>query len=119
MKDTPATDPFSMFRDMVNQWEKVANEYGGKIASTSEFAQGMQGMTAMSLQMQQAVQDGMTKVLAAANIPSREDMAALGARVASIEAHLAKIAAALGEPSKAAEAAPRPKRTKQPPSKPK
>jgi hypothetical protein len=40
--ETP-TDPFAMFRQMVNQWEKMANDLGSKTLSTSEFAQGIQG----------------------------------------------------------------------------
>lgn len=116
MTDKTPTDPFSMFRDMVNQWEKAANEYGGKIAGSTEFAQGMQGATAISMQIQQAVHEGMTKVLAATNIPSREDIAALGARVGAIEAQLSRIEAALGA-APATPPAPKPKRTKQPPAK--
>ena len=115
MTDKPTTDPFSMFRDMVNQWEQAANDYGSKITSTSEFAKGMQGATAISLQIQQAVQDGMTKVFAAANIPSRDDIAALSTRVAAIEVQLHRIVEALGAQSSKS-SAPKPKRTKQPPS---
>lgn len=116
MTDKNPADPFGVFRDMVNQWEKAANEFGGKVAGSSEFAQSMQGATAMSLQIQQAVHEGMTKVLAATNIPSRDDLAALGERVGSMEAQLARIEAALGAPATAsATAKPKPKRTKQPP----
>jgi hypothetical protein len=112
--ETP-TDPFAMFRQMVNQWEKMANDLGGKALSTSEFAQGIQGATAFSLQMQQAVHDAMTKVLAAANMPSREDLAGIGQRVAQMEAQLSRIEATLGATTRAA-ATPKPKRTKQPPA---
>lgn len=113
MTDKNPADPFGMFRDMVNQWEKATNEFGGKVAGSSEFAQSMQGATAMSLQIQQAVHEGMTKVLAATNIPSRDDLAALGERVGSMEAQLARIEAALG--ATATTGKPKPKRTKQPP----
>lgn len=116
MTERTPPDPFSMFRNMVNQWEKAANEYGGKVAGSSEFAQGMQGATAISMQIQQAVHEGMTKVLAATNIPSREDIAALGARVGAIEAQLSRIEAGLGS-TPSSSAAPKPKRTKQPPAK--
>lgn len=118
MTDKTPTDPFSMFRDMVNQWEKAANDYGGKIVGSSEFARGMQGATAISMQVQQAVHEGMTKVLAATNIPSREDIAALGVRVGAIEAQLARIETALGA-APTGSSAPKPKRSKQPPARPK
>jgi hypothetical protein len=116
MTDKIPTDPFAMFRDMVSQWEKATNDFGGKIAGSSEFAKSMQGATAMSMQIQQAVHEGMTKVLAATNIPSREDIAALGARVGNIESQLSRIEAALGATA-APPSAPKPKRTKLPPSK--
>ena len=118
MSEKTPTDPFAMFRDMVNQWEKAANDYGGKIAGSSEFARSMQGATAFSMQIQQAVHEGMTKVLAATNIPSREDLAALGERVGNIEAQLSRIESALGA-STTHSSSPKPKRTKQPPTKPK
>ncbi len=118
MNEKTPTDPFSMFRDMVSQWEKAANDYGGKIAGSSEFARSMQGATAFSMQIQQAVHEGMTKVLAATNIPSREDLAALGERVGNIEAQLSRIESALGA-SKTPSSSPKPKRTKLPPAKPK
>ena len=116
MSEKTPTDPFAMFRDMVNQWEKAANDYGGKIAGSSEFARSMQGATAFSMQIQQAVHEGMTKVLAATNIPSREDLAALGERVGNIEAQLSRIESALGA-SATHSSSPKPKRTKLPPTK--
>jgi hypothetical protein len=109
-------DPMGMFRQMVDQWEKLTNEYGGKLAQTSEFAQGMQGMTAISLQIQQAVHDGMTKVLAAANMPSREDFATLAERIGRIEAQLSRIEGA-GAVAASPFAAQKPSRTKKPPIK--
>lgn len=111
----PPKDPFSMFRDLVGQWEKMTNEYGAKAFATPEAAQAMQGATAFSLQVQQAVHEAMTKVLAAANMPSRDDFAALGERVARMEAQLSRIEAALG--AVPVRDTPKPQRTKKPPSK--
>lgn len=108
-------DPFQLFRQLVNQWEKIANDVGGQAMKTSEFAQGMQGATAFSLQVQQAVHDGMTKVLAAANMPSREDLAAIGERIAQLESQLSRIEAALGNAGQPSPAAAKPKRTRKPP----
>lgn len=116
MTEKTPTDPFAMFRDMVNQWEKSVNDYGGKIASSSEFVQGMQGMTALSMQVQQAVHQAMSKVLEAANMPNRDDVAALGMRISQIEAQLSRIEAALGASSSRSKVA-KPKRTKKPPAK--
>ena len=115
MTETKIPDPLAMAREMVNQWEKLANDFGGNILGKSEFVQGMQGATAFSLQIQQAVHEGMTKVLVASNLPSREDIAALGERVKNMESQLARIETAVGSPS-SAQSTPKPKRTKRPPT---
>lgn len=114
MTDKIPTDPMAMFRQMVDQWEKVANEYGGKMLATPEIAQGMQGMSAITLQIQSAVQEATTKVLSVANMPSKDDFAALTARIGRIEAQLERIeAASLKMPVSDTG---KPKRTKQPPT---
>ena len=115
MADQIPTDPMGMFRQMVDQWEKVTNEFGGKMLGTPEVAQGMQGLSAISLQIQSAVHESMTKVLAVSNMPSKDDFATLSARIGRIEAQLERIEAAslASQPSDIA----RPARTKQPPAK--
>jgi 3-methyladenine DNA glycosylase/8-oxoguanine DNA glycosylase len=119
MTDAPA-DPFAFFRQMVTQWEKVANDYGTKLSATPEFAQGMAGATAVSMQVQQATNEAMARALAAANMPSRADIDAVIARLTAIEAQLARIETGLGAPPAATSAprpsAPKPKRTKKPPT---
>jgi hypothetical protein len=119
MADTPSADPFAFFRQMVTQWEKVANDYGTQIAGSPGFAQGMQTATAASAKVQQAANDAMGKALAAANMPSRGDVDAIGARLSAIEAQLGRIEARLASADMGSGiAAPKgPKRTKQPPAK--
>ena len=48
---TSASDPGAFFRDMLGQWEKMANSFGNDAMKSEEFARGMQGATAASLQM--------------------------------------------------------------------
>jgi len=69
-KPGPIPDPMNMFRDVVNQWEKLANDYGSQFLARPEAAQAMHSVTAAGLQVQNAVQDAMAKVLTAANMPS-------------------------------------------------
>ena len=38
---TNSTDPGAFFRDMLGQWEKMANSFGGDAMKTEEFARGM------------------------------------------------------------------------------
>jgi hypothetical protein len=119
MTDTPSADPFAFFRQMVTQWEKVTNDYGTQIAGSPGFAQGMQAATAASAKVQQAANDAMGKALAAANMPSRGDIDAIGARLSAIEAQLGRIEAHLASPDTGGQKAVQsgPKRTKQPPAK--
>lgn len=117
MNDTP-NDPMAFFRQMVSQWEKVTNEFGGKAASSTEFAQGMHGMTTASLTVQQAVSEATGKALTAANMPTRTDMIALGERLGVVEAQLIKIEALLTKSTVDAHLpAAGPKRTRKPPPK--
>ena len=115
----PPKDPFAAFRDMVTQWENTANEWGNKMMSTPEAVQAMQMGTATTLKVKEATADTMAKALAAANMPSKADVEAIGERLVAVEAQLARIEALLTgrADSVAAVPVPRPKRTKTPPAK--
>jgi hypothetical protein len=112
---TNATDPMTMFRDAVTQWEKMANEFGGQFLNRPETAQAMHQATGLALKAQQGAHEAMAKLLAAANMPSKADVEALGARLATIEATMARIEASLASSgSTPANEAPKPKRTRTP-----
>lgn len=91
-----SNDPTAFFRDMLGQWEKVANSFGNDAMKTEEFARGLQGASAAGMTMQGVFRDVTEKALAAANLPTRTDFDALAARVAGIEAALFRIEAKLG-----------------------
>ena len=74
------TDPMMMFRDMVAQWEKMANDYGGQFLARPETAELMHKATAANLQVQSAMSGAMEKVLGAANMPTKTQIDAIGAR---------------------------------------
>ena len=117
MSNTP-NDPMAFFRQMVSQWEKVTNEFGGTVVSSSEFAQGMQGMTTASLTVQQAVSEATGKALTAANMPTRSDMIVLGERLGAVEAQLIRIETLLTKTAIGVALPPAgPKRTRKPPPK--
>lgn len=115
MTANPATDPMGFFRDMLSQWEQMGNQVGAKMMESKEFAQIMHQGTAASLQAQNAMQEGMAKALAAANMPSKADIDALGERLLAVERQLAQIAQALGNTGTPA-TAPKPSRNRKPPS---
>lgn len=106
-------DPAGFFRDMVGEWEKLANSLGNEAMKREEFARGMQGASAASLAVQASLKDANAKALAAANLPTRDDIEALGQRLASVEAALLRIEARLpgGAPPIAPKPAPRRTRT--------
>jgi hypothetical protein len=112
MSNTPP-DPMALFRDAVTNWEKMANEWGGQFLGRPETAQAMHQATGLALKAQQGAQDAMAKLLAAANMPSKGDIEALGTRIAAVEAALARIEAHLNGAG-ITTAAPKPKRTRTP-----
>lgn len=107
------TDPMSMFRDAITQWEKLANDYGSQFLQRPETAQAMHNATGLALKAQQGAHEAMAKLLAAANMPSKADVEALGARISAVEATLARIEAAIVG-SGVSRDTPKPKRTRTP-----
>ena len=111
-----SSDPAAFFREMLGEWEKMANSVGGGFARSDEFARAMHGATAAQLNTQEAIGGMMTRALAAANMPSRAEIADLSARLARIEAQLGRIEERLGgrppRPDR-----PKPNRTRTPPEK--
>ena len=107
-------DPMAMFRDAVTQWEKMANEFGGQFLGRPETAQAMHQATGFALKAQQGAHEAMAKLLAAANMPSKADVEALGTRLAAVEATLSRIEAKIAAPDAAQSDAAKPKRTRKP-----
>ncbi|MGH6780693.1 MAG: hypothetical protein ACREB5_01115 [Sphingomonadaceae bacterium] len=110
-------DPAAFFREMLGQWESVANEFGAGMMRTGEFARTMQGANAVSMKAREASHEVMSRALAAANMPSREEVIELGGRMRDIDARLARIEALLERIAGPVERPerPRPKRTRKPP----
>jgi hypothetical protein len=107
------TDPMAIFRDAVTQWEKMANDFGGQFMGRPETAQAMHQATGLALKAQQGAHEAMAKLLSAANLPSKADVEAIGARMAAIEGSLARIEAALATSGERVSAQ-KPKRTRTP-----
>jgi SMC interacting uncharacterized protein involved in chromosome segregation len=118
MAEQPSLDPTSLWRDMLTQWERGLNSVANQTMGSNEFSRAMHQVTALSLRMQQTAGEAMSKSLQAMNLPTRTDILALSERIGRIEETLARLEAAL--PREAADtakpAAPRPPRTRQPPT---
>jgi hypothetical protein len=117
MSDKPDLDPFGIARTWMGQWEKLVNEHGTEWLAKPEAAQAMQAMSSAAIQAQAVSNEASGKVLAAANLPSRADVEALGTRIAGVEASLSRIEAMLRTLAPEAAASPRPavRRTRKPP----
>ena len=107
-------DPAALFRSMLAEWEKMTNTVGGDYLRSDDWTRLMHGGQAATLQMQEATKAAMERALAAANMPSREEVADLSDRLGRIEQQLARIEAAVGG-APATPPRPRPTRTRKPP----
>ncbi|MES2339123.1 MAG: hypothetical protein V4537_13595 [Pseudomonadota bacterium] len=111
-------DPANFFRDMLGQWETMANQVGAQAMRTPEAARAMGAATTATAKVQEVTRDAMGKALAAYNMPSREDVTDLSARLGGVEDRLARIETLLtriaGDAAPTAPARPKPSRTKQP-----
>lgn len=110
-----ASDPSAFFRDMLGQWEKMANSFGGDTLKSEEFTRSLHGANTAAMTMQAAMSEAMDKALASTNLPSRTDIADLSARVGRIEASLTRIETMLAASTGTAPTPTGPKRTRKPP----
>ena len=107
------SDPTAMLRAWLGEWEKLANSFGGDTLKSEEFNRSLHGAGNATMAMQATLSQAMDRALASTNLPSRTDLADLSARVARIEASLARIELALASGPKVS---PGPRRTRKPPS---
>lgn len=118
LSDLP--DPAALFREMLSQWEQMANEFGGQIMKSGEFARVMHGANNAAMTAKAASGQVMERALAAANMPSRGDLEELAARIGRIEDTVLRIESLLiargpsPAPERPAAKPPRPRRTRQP-----
>lgn len=112
------TDPAAFFREMLGEWEKMANSFGGQMLKSDEFARMMHGTNAASLNAQASSRQMMERALAAANMPSRSELEDISARIGRVEASLERIEALLNGGTPAKPAKPRPTRGRKPPAAP-
>ena len=125
MAGSSEKDPLAPWRELVAQWEKNVNALANSTMATDEYSSSMHGAMAMSLKLQETMRDVMAAYLANANLPSRTEVLAIAERLSGVEARLDRMHALLeriasaqsGATAAAAEPrAPRPPRTKSPPS---
>lgn len=121
MTGEPSIDPAAFFREMLGQWEAMANEFGGNMLKSGEFTRVMHGANNAAMKAREVQAGMMERALDAANMPSKADIADLSARIGRIEDMLGRIELMLRAGPQADAAPPppraRPQRTRKPPTK--
>jgi hypothetical protein len=128
MTGTGPVDPAAFFREMLGQWEAMANEFGGNMLKSGEAARVMHTANAAALKAREVSAEVMERALSAANMPSKADIVDLSARLSRVEESLERIEAMLraglaaqgvADPAAPVAAPPRPKprRTRTAPAK--
>jgi polyhydroxyalkanoic acid synthase PhaR subunit len=120
MADQTTADPFALWRDWVANSERQWNGFLNNAMATDEFSQSMGRFMDVYLNLQKNMNEVMGRYLQTINVPTRNDILALGERLSQIEDRLSNIentlranAAPLPAPAAAA-AVTRPPRTKKP-----
>jgi hypothetical protein len=115
-------DPAVIWQTMIGEMEKGFNAFANQAMTSPEFSRFMNQFGGVSAGLNKQLAELMEKYLTSLNLPSRAQMTSLGERLQTIESQLNEITHLLRQAQLAAgsddshSAAPRPPRTKQPPS---
>jgi SMC interacting uncharacterized protein involved in chromosome segregation len=118
-----SNDPVAMWQNMIGEMEKGFNSFANQAMASPEFSKVVNQVGGASAGAQKQLSDLMEKYLVGMNLPSRAQMVSMAERLQSIEGQLNEVKAMLhqihnnpGAPAGGPAAAPRPPRTKRPPS---
>ena len=116
-------DPAAMWQNMIGEMEKGFNAFANQAMASPEFSKVVNQVGGASAGAQKQLGDMMEKYLVSMNLPSRAQMVSMAERLQSIESQLNEIKALLhqvhnntGAPAGGSAGAPRPPRTRRPPS---
>jgi hypothetical protein len=116
-------DPVAIWQTMIGEMEKGFNSFANQAMATPEFSKVVNQVGSASAGAQKQLGELMEKYLVSMNLPSRAQMVGMAERIQSIEGQLNEIKAMLHQMQRASgnipndqTGAPRPPRTKRPPS---
>src|ERR1700674_4588944 len=116
-------DPAVIWQTMIGEMEKGFNSFANQAMASPEFSKVVNQVGGVTAGAQKQLGELMEKYLLSMNLPSRAQMVSMAERLASIEGQLNEIKALLHQvhgqsaaPGGGVAAAPRPPRTKRPPS---
>jgi SMC interacting uncharacterized protein involved in chromosome segregation len=118
-----SNDPVAIWQNMVSEMEKGFNAFASKALESPEISKVVNQVGGASAGAQKQLGDMMEKYLVSMNLPSRAQMVGMAERLQGIEGQLNEIKAMLhqlqnnaGAAAGGYPAAPKPPRTKRPPS---
>ena len=118
-----SNDPVAIWQNMVSEMEKGFNAFASKALKSPEISKVVNQVGGASAGAQKQLGDMMEKYLVSMNLPSRAQMVGMAERLQGIEGQLNEIKAMLhqlqnnaGAAAGGYPAAPKPPRTKRPPS---
>jgi len=117
-----SNDPVAMWQNMIGEMEKGFNSFANQAMASPEFSKAMNQVGGATAGAQKQLGELMEKYLVSMNLPSRAQMVSMAERLQSIEGQLNEIKALLHQvnsnsaPGGGYPAAPRPPRTRRPPS---
>ena len=116
-------DPVAIWQTMIGEMEKGFNSFANQAMASPEFSKVVNQVGGASAGAQKQLGDLMEKYLVSMNLASRAQMVGMAERLQSMEGELNEIKAMLHQMQRATGAgddgsagAPRPPRTKRPPS---
>ncbi|HLZ00595.1 MAG TPA: hypothetical protein VKR55_00440 [Bradyrhizobium sp.] len=115
------SDPVALWQKMIGEMEKGFNAFASQAMSSPEFSKAMNQAGGATAGAQKQFGEFMEKYLLGMNLPSRAQMIGMAERLQNIENQLNEIKAMLqqmnaGNSPPGYAGAPRPPRTKRPPS---
>ena len=117
-----SNDPVAVWQNFIGEMEKGFNSLANQAMASPEFSKVVKQVGGVTAGAQKQLGELMEKYLLSMNLPSRAQMVSMAERLASIEGQLNEIKALLHQVHGQSAApgrsypAPRPPRTKRPPS---
>lgn len=114
-----SSDPVAAWRTMLSEWEKGVNAVANKAMEKEDFAKMMGVVNGAGSAASGAFGDLMQRYLTTLNLPSRAELADVGARLQAIEGQLNQLTQMVrgipGANTSSTDSAPKLARTRQPP----
>jgi hypothetical protein len=117
-----SNDPVAIWHTMIGEMEKGFNAFANQAMTSPEFSKVVNQVGGASAGAQKQMGELMERYLVSMNLPSRAQLTSFGERLVAIEGQLNEVTALLRQMHNntggtgGASAAPKPPRTKRPPS---